>query len=118
MSWLPCSRRSEICSLHKPGGLALDAGRVVQAAALATARAERLHAQLQEALAGLEARSAEERTARLALLREMRRLQPVVTQPTATESVSSKTAVPAGGIDRNDPMLSWQLLHQTSAPLL
>lgn len=95
---------SEVCLCVKPGGASLRAAAVGAAAALAVSAAAELHLVMEEALAALEARVVGERETRLQLLRAVRR----------EEDFEGVAGAGEGGIDRDDPLLAWSLLHQAS----
>ena len=120
-----CLWYSELCAIHKPGGLALDVPTILELTQIASKRAAYLHILLRDALVELEVQVQSERAARLELLR-------VIAQDRLRQQLESNNegnymmqieggqnydpSRSSGGIDRDDPMLAWGRLHQASAP--
>lgn len=138
----PLGGHRELCAIHKPGGVALPALVIVEAVALAAARASRLHEALGAALAALELTVERERELRLEHLRialaqaQARPAPPCdgtegvaggagkdkdgadVAMSSGGDDVVSQPVqgvMTKGGIDRDDPMLAWASLHQAAA---
>ena len=105
---------NELCALHKPGGVSLTPAFILGAMKTATIRSTQLHKDVDEALKELDARVEAERGRRVTLMQEMtaRALQERAAK--GTTASSTVVADEAGGISKNDVILSWQLLHRPS----
>lgn len=106
----------ELCAIHKPGGLSVSVPTVLQATALASARAAVLHQLLAESLRALEDQVRTDRISRLELLRKVHQLglrSAVASDsgPSVGVANASKPGGPRAGVDRDDPMLQWASLH-------
>lgn len=106
----------ELCAIHKPGGVSVSVRTVLQATALASARAAVLHQLLAESLRALEDQVRADRTSRLELLRKVHQLglrSAVASDsgPSVGVANASKPGGPRAGVDRDDPMLQWASLH-------
>lgn len=106
----------ELCAVHKPGGVGIHAETILEATKMAAIRAETLHQVLQAALVILDANVDKDRNARLELLQSARA---AVLANAMQSSMDVETAIDAdasaledGGIHRDDPVLSWALLHR------
>lgn len=100
----------ELCSIIKPGGIALTVEMITKAANLCFERTQELHQALQAALNELEESVMKDRIILLEQLRKYRSQISVehsalVNTPVLDDKVYK-------GIDRNDPILSWGHLHK------
>ena len=105
---------NELCSLSKPGKVAISSALILKAVGLAARRAGELHKTIELALGELTERQEAERAKRL-LLRQ--RQQYDARMQTAESEIRVDTEGKAQrktntGISRNDPLLSWSLLHR------
>jgi hypothetical protein len=121
---------SELCALSKPAGRGLTAGTIVLAATIASARAMMLHARLDAAIADLEARVKVQREQDLLVMQKYNMLQSQQglgmgvnvasaagsgVAPGAVKVVKSKKEKQAvGGIDKDDEILQWGMLHKAA----
>jgi exosome complex component RRP45 len=113
---------NELCSLSKPGQVAIAAALILPAVALATQRAKDLHKAVESALMDLAKREDAQRARRLLLLQRLQfdaRVQTQTEQAGAQRAKADSIATPKGregkgnmGITRDDPLLSWSLLHR------
>ena len=111
--WRP-SRR--VCT-RWPGGVAVPIETILAATKMAELRAETLHAVLQTGLQVLEQNVEADRKSRLDAFRALRATAEATdpADPSAAMAVEEGGALSAhgdGGIDRDDPVLSWALLHR------
>jgi ABC-type lipoprotein export system ATPase subunit len=98
----------EICGFHKHGGIAVSAQQALAASALAEKTAAVLHKLLTDALTELEARTLEQRMA--AINRRRQQFHGGEQQRAdGMEVVDDSSTV----IRADDPMLSFQSLHQS-----
>lgn len=112
----------ELCAVHKPGGVAVSVETVLQAARMATARAKTLHEVLASALAILDADVERDRDERIRIMRSASAANKtdqvldmvVEAQAQAQAQAQATVDLGSGGIDRNDPVLSWSLLHKAA----
>ena len=121
----------ELCSLMKPGGVSLSADTIVKATRMAAERAVSLHTALEKALAALEVRMAVERDTKLERLRKIRASQQRLLRQQQQQQPAGDMEVETdgdgahgwgqgppggevGGIDRDDPILQWNLLHNAA----
>lgn len=107
----------ELCAIHKPGGVAVPIETILAATKMAEQRAETLHAVLQTGLQVLEQNVEADRKSRLDVLRASRAAAEAAdpADPSVAMAVEEGGALAAhgdGGIDRDDPVLSWALLHR------
>jgi exosome complex component RRP45 len=114
---------SELCAVHKPGGVSVPIDIVMQAVRMASHRAETLHGVLQAALGILEQNVEADRRTRLEAVRaantaifssaiEAAAAAAAAGAEMAVDEVSAEESSSGGGIDRDDPVLSWALLHR------
>jgi hypothetical protein len=105
--------------MYKPGGAAVSAPLLVAAARLADTRAMSLHALLATALAELEAAVLAERASRLNMLRKRILKDTTLTlregEAELTAAAAAVAVASSGGINRDDPILMWDNLHQAAA---
>jgi hypothetical protein len=99
----------EICLSLKPGGMPLPSSIVVKCAHVAVEASTYLHSLVKTSLQQFEEKMITERNIRLEILRSMK-VQNVVDTSMVTEGGNSEER----GIDRDDPMLAWDLLHKAS----
>jgi len=111
----------ELCAVHKPGGVAVPAKSILSGAKMAAERAETLHAVLIAALQVLEQNVEADRKVRLDALRAARAAEAAAVAANAMlvdgSAMSSGIVVGGvgdGGIDRDDPVLSWAMLHRAA----
>lgn len=117
----------ELCGLSKHGaassagggGGALSAAALVAGSAIAAEIAASRHAELSVALAELESSIERERSSRLLMMATRRRRQQVVDGAGGEqggqrerEARDEEEETEGGGIDRNDPVLSYGLVHR------
>jgi len=116
---LSINTHKELCAVYKPGGVSVPAEAVLEAAKMASQRAETLHAVLQAGLQVLEQNVEGDRRTRLEALRAAR------AETAAAEAAAAAAAAEGsmqvvdmkaddGGIDRDDPVLSWSMLHRAA----
>ena len=107
---------SELCAVHKPGGVSVPVDIVMQAVRMASHRAETLHGVLQAALGILEQNVEADRRARLEAVRAANTAifssAAAAGGDMAVDEVAAEESSSGGGIDRDDPVLSWDLLHR------
>jgi hypothetical protein len=110
----------DLCAVNKPGGAPLSVEVMMLAAQLAKRKIIVYHQALNVALNDLEVQVLLAREQRKATLRSYLQLQQQQQKPsdvmdiddiqaTSSDFISSNEAV---GIDRDDPILDWQNLHQ------
>jgi exosome complex RNA-binding protein Rrp42 (RNase PH superfamily) len=99
----------EICMTVKSGGYPLPVQNIITTANLAIEASNHLHELLEEALKSLEDGTLREREKRLEILQLLRSDELVKGIETTVEINEI-----GGGIDRDDPILQWGLLHQAS----
>lgn len=97
---------SELCAIQKPGGVGISISLIGKASRLAIKRAAELHQHLNAALDTLEANFNANRAERLAQL-QMQYQQKV----SQREEESMEIEVVDGGLNINDPVLSFQNVH-------
>jgi len=111
----------ELCSVHKPGGVAVSASAISEGVRLASHRAAQLHEVLAASLAQLEEVVLQEREVKLEELRRKRfELQAQMDKAASSSASASMSAfamqqassVAATGIDRDDEILQWSNLHK------
>lgn len=104
--------------MSKPGGVALPAEAVLQAAALCTRHIPTLHSTLQKALNDLESQVVQDRLQRQEVLRKylllVREQQSTNEEDSEKMEVQTEAVPEVTGVDRNDPILQWANLHQAA----
>ena len=100
--------------MHLPGRVGIPPPLLLQGSKRALQRGQELHAVVDAALIDLEQRIDRARTTRLLALQKLegQRLHAVAG---GSSGAGAEAEAGAGGIDKNDPMLSWQLLHRPAA---
>ena len=106
----------ELCAVHKPGGAAITIDTVLRAAKMATARARVLHGVLTAALGILDESVERDRDERIRVLRAAAAVANNKDQvlDMVVDGAGQGPDLGSGGIDRNDPVLSWSLLHRSA----
>lgn len=108
----------ELCSVSKPGGVALPADTVITAAALCARYVQVLHDALAAALGQLEEQVLQQRALRQEVLRRQQALRAAAVGSGKQESEGVQMEVEElqvmTGVDRNDPILQWANLHQAA----
>jgi hypothetical protein len=102
----------ELCAVSKLGGVSLPANMIMKAASLCSKKVELLHQYFTDAMRELEEQVFAEREVRLEKMRQYRSIQDASSANNAMEEDVSEAINTFGGIDRNDPILQWSLLHQ------
>ena len=108
----------EICLVLKSGGVPLPVPVLLEAAKLAVQVSSGLHGRLEASLAEVETQVVQERERRLAILQAIssEQLSSSIGMEEAGEVGGAAVGLSEeGGIDRNDPILGWSLLHQPAA---
>ena len=102
--------------MHLPGRVGIPPPLLLQGSKRALQRGQELHAVVDAALIDLEQRIDRARTTRLLALQKLegQRLH-AVAGGSSGAGAEAEAEAGAGGIDKNDPMLSWQLLHRPAA---
>jgi exosome complex component RRP45 len=110
---------NELCSLSKPGQVAIAAALIVPAVTLATQRAKDLHKAVESALIDLAKREDAHRARRLLLLQRLQFDARIQLEQKGSQERINADSTPKGregkaniGITRDDPLLSWSLLHR------
>ena len=103
----------ELCAVHLPGRVGIPPPLLLQGSRQALQRAQVLHAVVDSSLAELEKRVELVKKRRLLALQKLegQRLNAAEAGGASAAAVDTAAAA-AGGIDKSDPMLSWQLLHR------
>ena len=97
---------SELCAIQKPGGVGISVSLIGKASRQAIRRAAELHQHLNAALATLEANFNVNRAERLAQLQKQYQQQVL-----QKKEESMEVDVVDGGLNINDPVLSFQNVH-------
>jgi exosome complex component RRP45 len=101
---------SELCAINLPGKVGIPAALLLRGSQLALKRGKVLHAAVEAALLDLERRLEERQAERLRVLQRVQREQRQ-TDSTKQAGRGAGNAPEAGGIDKSDPILNWQMLH-------
>lgn len=109
---------NELCALQKPGGAALSPSTILQGLKLASLRAQQLHKNLDSSNGAFEKIVNLEREKRVEAMQRVTAARMQVEAQAATQNDESKPLqiTSTGGIERQDEILSWQLLHRPNAP--
>lgn len=99
---------SELCAIQKPGGVGISVSLIGKASRQAIKRAAELHQHLNAALTTLEANFNANRAERLAQLQKQYQQQVLQKKK---EEESMEIDVVDGGLNINDPVLSFQNVH-------
>eukprot|EP01038_Epipyxis_sp_PR26KG_P006798 gene6798-9312_t len=113
----------ELCGLNKPGGIALSSELIIEGSNIANIRAQSLHLQLNKSLEELEKEIIQERELQLEKLRKYRSQTNVSNKNNHNDNRKSSNEIEMdissstvrndiAGIDRNDPILQWSMLHR------
>lgn len=112
---------NDLCALNKPGGIGVHTTTILNGLRIAKARAVQLHEMVIEANKQLEVSIDAERESRMAYMRKIafaKQQKQAAAQAGHAGQTSppnaGQTAPPnaGGGIDRDDPVLGWNLLHR------
>ena len=112
----------ELCAINKPGNVSLLPAEVLFGVQLAVTRAKYLHTVLEKALIALQVESDKMLEAQTLLLQkrnqEMLQQQQVEYHGSAATTSNNNGSSygdkesSGGGLSKNDPLLSWSLLHR------
>jgi exosome complex RNA-binding protein Rrp42 (RNase PH superfamily) len=107
----------ELCAIHKTGEVSIPPYIIMKAANLAIIRAQTLHSMLSNSLTILDEEVDSQRAIRL---EKMRQKYEIMTERNNDCNVTNIEEMQLGGghhIDRNDPILAWDSLHQASVSI-
>lgn len=117
---------NELCALYKPGGMSIAPSLITSTLKIASTRALQLHADIDAALVDFEQREERERTRRVDAMQKLTAAK-MQAQALAHDQqqqqqqqgnvFQQQNNLGAGGIEKTDEILSWQLLHRPSTAL-
>jgi len=106
--------QSEICSIVKPGSCGLTTKEIIKATRIAFKRSQELHVQLNKAILSLDAKILEEQNIRINKLRSLNSYNSNTAYHSGSQPISQNSFQGGNTIEKNDPILQWDHLHQKS----
>lgn len=106
---------NELCALQKPGGISLPPSTILHGLKLASLRAQQLHVSLDDAIASFEKSVNADREKRVEAMQRLTAAR-MQTEAQGLRQVETSRVTASGGIEKQDEILSWQLLHRPNAP--
>lgn len=106
----------ELCAITKPGHVSVTPADVLLGVQLAVTRAKYLHSVLERALIALQLKMEKQVEAQTVLLQlhnqQLQKQMQTQMQIQTADDTGTKNISGGGGLSKNDPLLSWQLLHR------
>lgn len=107
----------ELCAIHKTGEVSIPPNVIIKAANLAIIRAQTLHSMLSNSLTILDEEVDRQRAIRLEKMRENNEIMILKHNENNIRNVDEMILGGGHHIDRNDPILAWDSLHQASVSI-